>query len=560
MKKQLTIFILLAILIAISIDESFAEKSHYLEEIAREEGEFFGYLDGYIEGLNARYTNSKSYFKVILPRKESVLSKYRDELKNKDSDYIEEFYLGYIDGFNVAYKDTYEDNNLIYYGDDLESGVYDGKIAASQLGNMDGADDYFINRNNNYNRNKLTDNEIIRRYFLNRDSKKYKEGFLIGFKKEYEKVYKNSFRKANIDTLIGEKNEAYKHGELAGLNRGKIIANRDYIYGRFDNKRIEDIPNLDILNQYNNLGHQSESYKSAFISGYNEGFTNGYNDNYRNLIKEDILKRTSVDIIPMSGGKLASLDNVLLVNIESGTYYDNVFLSIENLHDEAYEIDTTRYIKASGVYDIQISNSSYILDKNKTIALSFEYYGRENGGIYKLIDGRWIYLSSHIKDNRIITNIKPETLISDKNIYCLFVEKQFKPLTDIYYHWAKDEIDTLVRRDIMSPYKDGRFRPDEGITSMEFIEILRRVYGKSFIDNMITQDKIGLKDNAYMTYGDIENMMAYVLKDENFKWHHISANILYGKQIRSRSYNSIDNRITRAEIAYMIYTLNQWRY
>ena len=54
--------------------------------------------------------------------------------------------------------------------------------------------------------------------------------------------------------------------------------------------------------------------------------------------------------------------------------------------------------------------------------------------------------------------------------------------------------------------------------------------------------------------------MSRVLKDDNFRWYNTSAKMLYDKQVKSMSYNNMDNKITRAEVVYMLYILNEWRY
>lgn len=49
--------------------------------------------------------------------------------------------------------------------------------------------------------------------------------------------------------------------------------------------------------------------------------------------------------------------------------------------------------------------------------------------------------------------------------------------TDVGKHWAKNEIEYLVSKKIMSGYNDGTFKPDKEITRAEFIKTINNVFG-----------------------------------------------------------------------------------
>lgn len=53
----------------------------------------------------------------------------------------------------------------------------------------------------------------------------------------------------------------------------------------------------------------------------------------------------------------------------------------------------------------------------------------------------------------------------------------FADSTDIEGHWAKDYIEYLVSKDIMSGYSDGVFKPDKEITRAEFVKMINGVFG-----------------------------------------------------------------------------------
>lgn len=50
---------------------------------------------------------------------------------------------------------------------------------------------------------------------------------------------------------------------------------------------------------------------------------------------------------------------------------------------------------------------------------------------------------------------------------------------DIENHWAKESIDMLVRLNVIKGYADGSFKPDQSITRAEFASMLVRVFNLS---------------------------------------------------------------------------------
>lgn len=51
--------------------------------------------------------------------------------------------------------------------------------------------------------------------------------------------------------------------------------------------------------------------------------------------------------------------------------------------------------------------------------------------------------------------------------------------TDIENHWAKNEIEYLLNKKIVSGYSDGNFKPDQSITRAEFFKVINGVFGYS---------------------------------------------------------------------------------
>ena len=49
--------------------------------------------------------------------------------------------------------------------------------------------------------------------------------------------------------------------------------------------------------------------------------------------------------------------------------------------------------------------------------------------------------------------------------------------TDTEGHWGKDAIDTLVRKNVLSGYADGTFKPDAYVTRAEFVTMIVKAFG-----------------------------------------------------------------------------------
>lgn len=208
-----------------------------------------------------------------------------------------------------------------------------------------------------------------------------------------------------------------------------------------------------------------------------------------------------------------------------------------------------QFIKVSDYYNVKIINSSNTLNQDKSIKLSFEYYGPDNGGIYKYTDKQWVYMPSKIDENSIFTNINPVTLNNNSVIYAVLIDNKSVNASDLRGHWAKDEIVAYLRRGIVNTYEDKSFRPDIPLTRGQAILYLSKVYNKNII-------QIG-ETNSPISYKEIEELMKAATDSSEFSWRDIEEKIMKNKDKLPMSYISMDNYITRAEFVYLLYYLNE---
>ncbi len=99
----------------------------------------------------------------------------------------------------------------------------------------------------------------------------------------------------------------------------------------------------------------------------------------------------------------------MLLKVDKGTYYNPVVVTINTLPDNFSNLDKV-FIKASDYYSVNIADKSYRANNEENIELKFEYYGKQDGGIYKLVNGKWLYLPSEIEDGFIKTKVKSNSL------------------------------------------------------------------------------------------------------------------------------------------------------
>ena len=105
-----------------------------------------------------------------------------------------------------------------------------------------------------------------------------------------------------------------------------------------------------------------------------------------------------------------------------------------------------------------------------------------------------------------------------------------QPVEDISGHWAKDNINALVKMGVITGYEDGTFRPDQNISRAEFAAILVKAF------NLSTQ--------SGKTFSDTQNHWA-----KQFVSTAYANNVVNGY---SDSVFKPDNMITREQMAVMV--------
>lgn len=542
--------------------------------------EVLGTTLGNIYGTRDYQDGRKSNWEKALPNDRTLRRMF--DLDMETASYRDTFMTEFKAKFYEAYLLAYEKAMLEPIRTSMQQGIKDGEELGKLLGATFGSKDYYEKRGIDFNRNLPTDREIIADYSLNGDTSEYKDGFLSGFKRGYEEEYNKVFREANKNETIRDEKDAYNHGKEVGNKIGETTATQDYLEQRTNDWK-RSIPNdRTIVSDYN-LTLQSSNYRDGFVAGFYDGYSEGYNAKFKDFSQGGAVNKTNSQLIPISGGALNSLDNAFNLSIEAGTYYHPVNVTIETSYNYNISLIPSSFIKASDSYAVSILNTSQNLDDKKLIELEFEYYGdKAKGGIYKFVKDKWVYLPSTIEDGFITTLVKPSNIAG---LYSVFVDTNVGIFADARGHWAKDEINAFIRRSIISGYSDNTFKPDRNISRAEFLTILSRTYdwnmyyyygnatpfkdynsfgGNSNIINYATS--MGyisgypdgtFKPNNPISYREVEIIMSRIAYGMDSRWSTYATKMQYEKKVKSASLVNMNNKITRAEVVYMLYNINQ---
>lgn len=545
--------------------------------------EVLGSTLGNIYGTRDYQDGRKSDWERALPSDRTLIRMFNLDMETSDylSSFMREFKAKFYEGYLIAYEKAM----LEPVRTSLQQGIKDGEELGKLLGSTFGAKDYFEKRDINFNRNLPSDREIIADYSLNGDVTEYKDGFLSGFKRGFEEEYNKIFREANKNETLRDEKDAFQHGKEIGKIKGELQATQDFLEQRTNDWKRSVPKDRTIITVYN-LVLQSAKYRDGFIAGFYDGYSDGYNTRFKEFSQGGALNKTYSELIAISGGDISSLDLALNLELQPGTYYHPVNVSIETLYNYNISLIPSKFIKASDSYMVSILNTSKNVDNNKLIEVRFEYYGdKTKGGIYKFVGSKWVYLPSIIEDGYITTYVKPGQI---DGTYSVFVDTNTIIFPDARGHWAKDEINALIRRAIIYGYPDYTFKPDNNISRAEFLTLLSRTYDwnmyyytgnatafkdynsfgarASIINYATSMGYISgypdgtFKPNNPISYREVEIIMSRIAYGVDSRWSTYATKMQYEKKVKSASLTNMNNKITRAEVVYMLYNITHDRF
>ena len=536
----------------------------------------FGYDEGKrFFGIDSSFDDGDDAFDEYLDYIEDDDPELYDEIDSLGRSSYNDFQEGFIEGYNDA----------------MEAGisVADASSLGESLGRTYALEDFYSGRDSDWRDALPSDRTISRMFDLDRMSNSYEKSFISDFKAGFQEGYEDEYEQTLLSPPKLSMSQGLEDGQEAGEAMALVNSERDYMYkNSMDYER--DLPrDSEIIDRYRlNLG--TEEYKDAFVEGFKKQYQITYNENFRELNQGESLAALESVNIPASGGT-ASAEGVEIV-VQPGTFYMPVYATINKQNMDFYRFGS--YIRASEIYSIRMDNPAGTYDDDKMIKISLPYYGDQyKAGIYKLIDERWQYIPSEVIGDMISAEVLPSTMSGREGTYAVFLDENIRVLTDVRSHWAKPEIETMVRRNIImgypgSTYLDGTFKPSQGITRAEFLILLSRIENWTLPNYIVNATHfkdhaqfaqydriisyalskgyvIGYTDGTFrphnpISYYEVELIMGRVQGNYGFNWNALATQMMYDRAYRSPSFDNINNKITRAEVAYMLYVLNQWRY
>jgi len=543
---------------------------------------FAATTESYDAGYDAGYDYAYDYTGRLTSGSSVYSNNYRDSKAHRTiktemgDDYVErDFREGFIDGFADSYDAELDEGETVDYAAEL------GKA----LGEISGARDYQNGKRADWKKMLPGRNDLRKMYNLDRQNSAYTNAFVSEFNKAFEEGYNEAFENAMFEPDKVTLEQGVSDGEAAGTIMGAAYGAKDFYEGR-DSLVYNNLPTESELRRDFSLNNDNDEYEDGFISGFLMAYEEAYNKAFREANMNNALKKVTTNVIPISGAEIVTADNRFAINIPSGTYYHDVNCVITTTYDAGLS-QYGSLIKASDSYNVKIANSSGNVDDSKLIELKFEYYGdKAGGGIYRQNGNEWLYVPTDVKDGMISAKINPNSLGSSGATFSAFTDTNVKVFRDARGHWAYNEIDAYVRRGIISGYGDNTFKPENSISRAEFLTLLSRAYNWNTYwyystDTITFKDSntfgnfsnvihyatqrgyiYGYSDGTFkpsnpISYTEVETIMNRILPYGNYRWSNTAADMLYEKQVRSNSFNNLNNKITRAEVVYMLYNISE---
>jgi len=537
-------------------------------------GESYGRIYGQKDYINGQRSN---WQKAYTEEEKRVTDDYN--LNQETVTYRFYFLRGFKEGFQLGYENGYRDTNTTTKKTTYEIGLEHGAMFGAISGEIYGRADYYEGKANDWKKQISSEILLKRNYSLSNDTDKYVEGFLLGYRIAFEESYTNIYRQTNVDTNKTPKENGISHGQEMGFELGNILGKIDFADKKNNNWQNAIPSNVELMIKYN-LMREVQEYRDGFIVGFKDGFRDAYILSFQDQNTNNGKQNINYKAISMFGGELASTDNIIRLTIGPGTIYEEKYLSIQR-GDFPSLNNAGSYIPATNAYIVGIENQSKTTSLHNNVMLTSKYYGSPRGGIYKLVNGTWRYLYSNIKDGEIFAKIDSKSYSG--GTYAVLIDNNYKELKDVHSNWAGIELYTFIRRNYITGYSDNTFKPEANITRAEFITLLSRVMEwntnvshdiiEKFSDyntfgvykNVIAKaTSIGLingyTDNTFkpskvINYQEIEWIVQRLPNNSNFKWDEIADKMMYEKYTRSKSILSKENNITRSEVVYMLYHL-----
>ncbi|HAN10797.1 MAG TPA: hypothetical protein DCP90_09340 [Clostridiales bacterium] len=392
--------------------------------------------------------------------------------------------------------------------DDSSAGSEAGKQVGAIDGTAQGKIDFYEGKSNDYKRSIMSDEQIIKKYRLDKEVEDYRKSFLLGYKSVYQESYKTSYREGfNNEVMESTYNTADVSYTLVTMDGATITSDDSVVSMVFEEGAVYLQNNVRIDKKNTKL--TIEDLKNRYIQA-----SNVYNvqvkteEGYMNVYKPSTLSFKYIGGENVGVYKLTEAGLIYYASAVNGS-------SIECVIDE-------RTFKG-GDYVV-------LIDKNyKGLSDIDENWAKDE--IELMAKRGWLsgYEDGAFRPNEKVTRAEYAVILYNMLGWYNYgiaddVQLYFSDANQLGI-WGRKAVYVAVVEGIINGYPDGSFRPNNKITYQEVEWLVQRVY----------------KNKGYA----------------NFTWEDMAQVMMDEKGVISRGLTDKSNFITRDEVAYMFYILNR---
>lgn len=476
-----------------------------------------------------------------------------------------------------------------------EATVDEGKAFGEAMGMLDGdlagRSDRAANKVNNYTFTIPNEAELIARFRLDRDSLTYQRHFMLSYRDAYQIAYNTGYRSLTLDEYRENFEDGYAHGQVAGTVQGQVTAMIDFVQSRSDNWLLaynEFLSKGSLVKRYQ-LDRETVNYQGYFTTAYREAFMKAYIETFQTKNLETEIRNKNSKLIAMtesiiyfddeyvhftSGSMETEMRTPLSLYVPAAALYKPTYFSVYKLQN-SFNANNTKYTPASSKYVIAINNALGSVELNKPLTLQFEYFGSERAGVYLWQNNKWVYQYTTLDNGTLSIEIPAGYYKGGE--YAIFIDENFKAVSDITFSWANKEIYSMIRRGAISD--SSFYMPDAKITRAELASLIYNTYAdrdplrtaepiisdasalgsaKTAVNYVVGKRffkldaKGAFNPSQTVSYAEVEEILSMMFL-RTVKWSEVSGKMMTEKFTRSAGITNKDAALTKAEAAYMLY-------
>lgn len=454
------------------------------------------------DAISDFYAKRPIDYKRHLLEEEEAIDRFK--LNDEDDWFKANFYVEYMIEYKKAYEEKYRELRKQNFDID-RNGYEDGKRVGAKQGDFSGKIDFVTPKApNNWEisfKKFESQKSVEERYFLNRESKEYKESFIIGFKEAYRIAYNEAYQKANID--IAENN----------INYVKVAGKAETL----DFKPSDGVGNLGGKLIIENATFYQETHLG--LSMDRDSFS------YKNLKYKPVNHVYNVAVNSNTGS--IQLDRPMTLELE---YYG---------------------VERAGIYQLVNNEWKYIYTKVTDKSLEAEIpEGPFRGGKYAIfIDEDYkpiIDIKRHWAKDELYTFLRRDYIKGDKDL-------KYYPNANM----SRGEFLDLLGKTLGWDYTDMFDNSSRFNDSIEFGDYKNAINYAANMGYISGTPEGNFKANDDIKYNQVEWILKKVLFNNEFKWDPYAQEMEDNRYTKPQSTVGKNQPIKKGEVVYMLHEIQK---